>query len=481
MKIVVNKILFFLLLLSNVIWADPPKEKGLKLKELKVTENDFVISKAGSNTQRLAVVVGLNEYSDKNISKLNKARYDAQLFAKTLSEYGQFDQVAVLTDDLDARGIDYPNKKNIETKINVVLSKANPDDFFLFYFSGHGISDSNGRGYVLPADADTEKMGDDRYVSETTVSVDWLTEKIKKKGIKRSIMILDACRDNPTKGTKSATYNDLKSDDYANSQIAAVFYSTKSGLYSYEDPESDNGVFTKYLVEAMMGNADRGNSNGTKDNVVTFSEIQEYVTQKVDAWSTKNNKLQKPYIKMNDEFTGTIPITAYEGEPIVVRAQKDKTAEALWRSALLPGWGQYYKEEPYKAFGFGIVTLGLVGGFASSYANYQSARSAYLGAGSTAQLISFGTADTGALGFLTYSNAQTAKSQVESASGAVSLTGGLLLGVYLLNLLDAGTYRDVNRQITQYPGNEGWNVVQKREVYAGQMGVYNELGYNWKF
>ncbi len=28
---------------------------------------------------------------------------------------------------------------------------------------------------------------------------------------------------------------------------------------------------------------------------------------------------------------------------------------------------------------------------------------------------------------------------------------------------------------------EGWNVVQKREAYAGQFGTYNELGYNWKF
>ncbi len=465
----------------SFVHSDPPKEKGLKLKELNVTEDSFIISKSGSSTQRLAVVVGLNEYTDRNISKLNKARYDAQLFAKTLEQYGQFDQVSVLTDDMDAKGLEYPNKKNIETKINVILSKANQDDFFLFYFSGHGISDSSGRGYVLPADADTEKMGDDRYVSESTVSVDWITEKIKKKGIKRSIMILDACRDNPTKGTKSAVYNDLKSDSYSNSQISAVFYSTKSGLYSYEDPDSDNGVFTKYLVEAMMGSADRANTNGSKDNVVTFSEIQEYVTQKVDLWSTKNNKLQKPYIKMNDEFTGSIPVTAYEGEPIIVRAQKDKTTEALWRSALIPGWGQYYKEERYKAFGIGFSTLTLMGGFVASYSKYQSSLSTYTSAGSTAQLVSFGTSDTSILSFLTYNNAQSARSQVESASGTATITGGLLLGIYFLNLLDAGTYRDVNRELTSDTSNKGWRLSQKREVYAGQFGIYNEFGYNWNF
>ena len=81
-----------------------------------------------------------------------------------------------------------------------------------------------------------------------------------------------------------------------------------------------------------MGSADRTDSSGERDNIVTFSEIEEYVTQKVDAWSTKNNKLQKPYIKMNDEFTGSIPITAYEGSPIVVKGQRDKTLGALGRS-----------------------------------------------------------------------------------------------------------------------------------------------------
>ena len=125
-----RKLLFYLLFFPiTIILSNPPKAKGLKL----IANDD-----ANSATQRLAVVVGLNDYTDKNISQLNKARYDAKLFAKTLQEYGQFDQVSLLTDDNDARGIEYPNKKNIETKIEVILSKANPEDFFLFYFSGHG-------------------------------------------------------------------------------------------------------------------------------------------------------------------------------------------------------------------------------------------------------------------------------------------------------------------------------------------------------
>jgi len=473
-------VIYFCFLPLTIIYSNPPKEKGLKIKELNVTDEKME-KDSSSNSQRLAVVVGLNEYTDKNISKLSKARYDAKLFAETIEKYGQFDQIATLTDDLDGKGLEYPNKKNIESKIDIIISKANPEDFFLFYFSGHGISDSLGRGYVLPADADTEKFVDDRLVSESAVSVEWITEKIKRKGIKRSILILDACRDNPTKGTKSAIFNDLKSDDYTKSQISAIFYSTKSGLYSYEDPDSDNGVFTKYLVEAMMGSADRANTNGSKDNVVTFSEIQEYVTQKVDAWSTKNNKLQKPFIKMNDEFTGSIPVTIYEGTPIVVKAQRERSSEALWRSALIPGWGQYHKDEYYKALGFSITTLTLMGGLATYYSSYQSSLSEYNNKANTAQAISLGTSEVGLLTLVNYGTIQSAKSDLQYATGNVSLASGLLLGVYLFNLLDAGTYRDINRQLSWNEGKEGWQIFQKREAYIGQIGYYNELGYLWKY
>ena len=119
-------LLYFIFIPLVGLLSNPPKAKGLKL----IANDD-----GNSSTQRLAVVVGLNDYTDKNISQLNKARYDAKLFAKTLEDYGQFDQVSLLTDDNDARGIEYPSKKNIETKIEVILSKANPEDFFLFYFS----------------------------------------------------------------------------------------------------------------------------------------------------------------------------------------------------------------------------------------------------------------------------------------------------------------------------------------------------------
>ena len=138
---------------------------------------------------------------------------------KTLSDYGQFDQVSLLTDGLDAKGLDYPNKKNIETKLLRMLEHSQPEDFFLFFFSGHGISDDDKKGYILPVDTDTENL------VSSAVSIEWVVDKIKEFHITKSILILDACRDNPTKGKKSASVNNLKNEEnYYSIACCSKFY-----------------------------------------------------------------------------------------------------------------------------------------------------------------------------------------------------------------------------------------------------------------
>lgn len=46
----------------------------------------------------------------------------------------------------------------------------------------------------------------------------------------------------------------------------------------------------------------------------------------------------------------------------------------LWRSAIVPGWGQVYNGQASKGLALGIATLGLLGG---AYSTYQAADSAY--------------------------------------------------------------------------------------------------------
>lgn len=70
---------------------------------------------------------------------------------KILKDQGQFDQVFVMTDDIDPRNDKdnfYPTKLNIEEKLDAILRFSDPNDLFIFYFSGHGISDPDETGFL---------------------------------------------------------------------------------------------------------------------------------------------------------------------------------------------------------------------------------------------------------------------------------------------------------------------------------------------
>jgi hypothetical protein len=58
---------------------------------------------ANNAGKRVAICIGINNYEDNTFIRLEKAQNDAKELDKVLREFGQFDQVYVMTDDLDPR------------------------------------------------------------------------------------------------------------------------------------------------------------------------------------------------------------------------------------------------------------------------------------------------------------------------------------------------------------------------------------------
>lgn len=234
------------------------RAKGIAIQEL-----------GGDNTgKRYAIVVGINNYSDISIANLTKARNDAIVMANLLQSKGQFDKVFLMTDDIDNKGTDrnlYPTRLNVLAKIDAVLNFANPNDMVVFFFSGHGISDYDEKGYLVTVDTLSE------HKFNSSLKVEEIVSRFQKKGLKKSLLILDACREK-IYSSKSADQSPLRQERFSSAEVAATFYSTKAGYYSYEDDTSDFGVFTKHLVYGIEGKAD-----SNQDGVVTFSELQSYV------------------------------------------------------------------------------------------------------------------------------------------------------------------------------------------------------------
>ena len=262
-------------------------EKGVILNKMK-----------GNEGKRWAICIGINTYMDDSISTLKKAQNDAKNLGKIFKTRGQFDHVFVMTDDLDFMDSLFPVKANIEEKIEYLLEFVDKNDMVVISFSGHGISDNKGNGYLLAVDTRMSNK------LETSVRVESIVNKFKAKGLKKTLLLLDACREELLE-VKGAGNEGLKAKIFSSAEVAAIFYATKSGWYSYEDPESDNGVFTRYLLKGMQGDADT-----SADGVVSFSELEQYVQEKVMEWSLRNGKKQKPYTKIHGEKFGDLGLTA---------------------------------------------------------------------------------------------------------------------------------------------------------------------------
>jgi cell division protein FtsB len=398
------------------------QSKGIKLKDLENNQG-----------KRYAIAIGINRYQDSAISELSKARNDAKIVGKILREQGQFDQVYVMTDDIDPRndkdGL-FPTKLNIEEKLDSVLRFAEPEDLIVFFFSGHGISDPDENGYLVSVDAVMDKQ------FNTTVKVEKLVKKFQKKRIKKSLLVLDACRD-VLYTTKSSSRNSILEKEYSESEVAATFYSTKAGYYSYEDDETDYGVFTKYMVMGLEGKADM---NG--DGVVAFSELEQYVQKSVKEWSTRKNKQQKPYTKIHGEKTGDLALSFSIGKGKASLTEKPipipiNRTDILLRSTFVPGWGQYYAGEKIKGVAYGTFALGLGGYFFYNVKLLSEIQAQY---SSTVVL------PGSDLFYPSYLQLQTVRTDLLDQEKNTLTSLGLLAGFWVWNLLDAGVLTKIPKQ-----------------------------------
>ena len=318
---------------------------------------------------------------------------------------------------------------NIELKLDSILDFSSPDDLILFYFSGHGVSDPEGKGYLLPVDTAMDKA------FYTSVKVEDIIKRMQDKGIKKSLLILDACRDVLT-SSKSSNKQGLQADKYENAEVAATFFSTKAGYYSFEDPKSDFGVFTKALAYGLEGKADMDN-----DGVISFSELEAYVQNNVSEWSQVNNKKQIPYVKYHREKFGDLPITVRgKREKSLVEendyGKGDSKLPALWRSALLPGWGQWYDGGKEKAVSF-FAIWGILGTYTfQKYNQYQVSEKDYTASSGVPAFA--GQGDMLAINYFLIHPKRDEALQ-KSQNFQLALTGMGLF--YVLNLVDISFYK----------------------------------------
>ncbi len=416
--------------------------------------------------KRIALVVGINEYKDVGLNDLRKARNDAKGIAKILIQNGEFDSVTVMTDEIDPKDDPdslFPTKLNIDEKLDSILNHAGPNDTFLFFFSGHGISDYEEKSYLLTQDSLLSKP------YNSSLSVESIVQRISKKGLKKSLLILDACRDSMF-ASKNPQVGGM-TDMILEGEIFGILYSTKAGFYSYEDDESSYGVFTKYLIYGLEGRAD-----SNRDQKVSFGELEFYITEAVKNWSIRKNKQQKPYTRYFGEKSGDI-ILSYSTNPDVSLADVPITKqgkEAAWtRSILFPGWGQHYQGDEIKGKTYMGIAAALLLATIDSYSKYREAKNSYNSAIIVPPSSRFGESL-----IINTLLLEPKKQDLLTAENRLQQVSVLFVAFYLWNLADLALFPAGNSEASKF------NFSMYKEFYpmggTGQANRY-EFSYQYRF
>src|SRR5438132_3810595 len=237
---------------------------------------------------RRAVVIGLNEYADRErIPSLHGAVNDATEIYRNLTLFGDF-EVADRHFLTDEKG----TSENIRRAISDLFWKLEPCELALLYFSGHGLQDGYGNGYLAPHDI----RYDEPFVRG--IKVQELRELfLAAKNKEQVLLILDCCHsgivvegDKDFPQTTGPFYQSLSASE---DDIAAAgrgkFILASSGpdeksretrqphrIRSDGESEHMHGLFTFHLLEGLNGRA------ADRNHRITLGRLHEYVTRQME-------------------------------------------------------------------------------------------------------------------------------------------------------------------------------------------------------
>ncbi len=189
--------------------------------------------------RRLALVIGNSVYQ--HVPTLANPSQDARALGATLETMG-FEVQTLIDLEMASMG----------QAIRDFARRSQDAEIALFFYAGHGIQVDD-RNYLLPVNANITRARDLAYEA---VSLDLITGELDRSGAQLSLVLLDACRDNPLEelfrrqaGALSRSVN--TGSGLAQTQGAAgmlIAYATAPKMVAL-DGQGDHSPFSQALLE----------------------------------------------------------------------------------------------------------------------------------------------------------------------------------------------------------------------------------------
>lgn len=196
--------------------------------------------------KKVALVVGVDDYPNFPADmQLERAVADAEAIGDALQALGF--RVTRLTEGV--------SQELFLRRFGEFLSGIERGDTALFFFAGHGVG-IDGTNYLIPADVPRITDGNERLVKSRSLSETDLIADIRDRGARVTVMVIDACRNNPfpRAGTRSLG---LQRGLAVKPPAEGVFSIYSAGLGQQaldrlgDGDRSRNSVFTRVFVEQL--------------------------------------------------------------------------------------------------------------------------------------------------------------------------------------------------------------------------------------
>lgn len=227
---------------------------------------------------RYALLVGISTYLD-GLKPLPSAVRDVDALREVLidPEIGGFAES-------DVEALKDVDETAIRKAISRLFANRDSNDLLLFYFSGHGVTDSVNDFYLTGTSTDQNDL------LSSAVPSDYIHKAMNQLGgSRRKVIILDCCHSGAfAKGMQAKDPGIVNVLPKLGGEGRAILTASDSRKYAFEQEDFELSLYTHFLVEGLKtGAADRDG-----DGHISAEELHEYVRDKV----ISANNLMSPKI-----------------------------------------------------------------------------------------------------------------------------------------------------------------------------------------
>jgi len=233
------------------------------------------MARAQPAESRVALVLGNAAY--KHADALRNPENDARAMAGALRQTG-FDVILKVN----------ATRREMTEAMREFASKVTPGGVALFYYAGHGVQ-VRGANYLLPVDA---SLADEDELKYEAIDVNDILGRLDEARVRLSLVILDACRDNPFPRKFRSASRGLAQVDAPRGTLIA--YATAPGETA-ADGDGQNGLYTEELLKALT---------------IPSLKIEEVFKRTIDGVAQRSGNKQTPWVSSSfrGEFFFIAPV-----------------------------------------------------------------------------------------------------------------------------------------------------------------------------